>query len=243
LVIAQGSGGGNSNNTNREKNETEFELNENVEDSEFYQSFESFLDDISTDELFADLPDKLVNRFLLTAVFGGAFLVLIAAGLKIFIFNPLIVGCQKFFVTSAEEPHKNMSFLGFAYEKGNYLLVVKTMFLKGLYLFLWFLLLIIPGIIKTYAYRMVPFILADNPQMDTNEVIKLSRDMMNGQKMSVFVLDISFIGWYLLGALAMGIGVFFVNPYAFSTNAQLYLVLRDKAINEHIISRDQLFLA
>ena len=76
-----------------------------------------------------------------------------------------------------------------------------------------------PGIIKSYAYRMVPYILADNPKMDAMEAIALSRKMMDGQKWNTFVLDLSFLGWYLLGILALGIGTLFVHPYKFSTDA------------------------
>lgn len=169
-------------------------------------------------------------------------LILFAIAISVFLFNPLATGCYKFFSSSAESPHKNIAPVGIAFKKGNYRGIVKGMFLKDLYTFLWTLLFIIPGIIKSYAYRMVPYILADNPNMDANEAITLSRRMMDGEKWNTFVLDLSFIGWYLLGGLACGIGVIFVAPYHYSTNAQLYLVIRDKAINNNLCTPQMLNL-
>jgi uncharacterized membrane protein len=167
---------------------------------------------------------------------------LIAVAFSIFVANPLQLGCISFFKTSAEIPHKNMNDLGKGFRNGNYKNVVKTMFLRDLFIFLWSLLLIIPGIIKSYSYKMVPYILADNPKMDSSEAIALSRKMMNGQKWRTFVLDLSFIGWYILGLIALGVGVLFVHPYKFSTDAQLYLVLRNKAIDEGDVSSEKLLL-
>ena len=116
------------------------------------------------------------------------------------------------------------------------------MFLRGLYTFLWTLLLLIPGIIKSYAYRMVPYILSDNPKMGADNAITLSRKMMDGNKFELFVLELSFLGWYLLGLLALGVGILFVNPYYNATEAQLYLVLREKAIGLGYCSYEDLNL-
>ena len=107
--------------------------------------------------------------------------------------------------------------------------VVKTMFMKNLFVFLWSLLLIIPGIVKAYQYRFVPYIISEDPSLTPNQAMTLSRYMTDGEKGAMFVLDLSLIGWYLLGALACGIGVLFVNPYAEAAWAQLYLTLRVKA--------------
>ncbi|MCK5128612.1 MAG: DUF975 family protein [Clostridiales bacterium] len=179
---------------------------------------------------FGEFISSLSPALIAVSILAIIAMILFGIAIKVFIFNQLQVGCQKFFVTSAEEPHRNMRHLGLAFKQGNYFPIVKAMFLRGLYTFLWSLLLVIPGIIKAYSYRMVPYILTENPQMDANEAITLSRNMMSGQKWRAFVLDLSFIGWYLLGMLAFGIGVLFVNPYKYSTDAQLYLVLRSKVI-------------
>ena len=81
------------------------------------------------------------------------------------------------------------------FRSGHYGNIVLTMFLRDLYIVLWTLLFIVPGIVKSYEYMMVPYILAENPGMDQKEVFQISREMMNGQKWNAFVLDLSFIGW------------------------------------------------
>ena len=89
---------------------------------------------------------------------------------------------------------------------------------------------------------MVPYILADNPKMGADNAITLSRKMMDGNKFELFVLELSFIGWYLLGLLALGVGILFVNPYYNATEAQLYLVLRENAIGLGYCSYEDLNL-
>lgn len=101
------------------------------------------------------------------------------------------------------------------------------MFLRGLYIFLWSLLLFIPGIIKSYEYRMVPYLLSECPQMGSSEAFRVSKEMMYGQKMEAFILDLSFIGWEILSVCTCGlVGLFFVNPYKYATNAELFLELK-----------------
>ena len=240
LGIASGGGGGVSGSGTSYRtsfNETQqigegynFETNYEYND---YQDFKELLKDKITPEM---------GIFMGLAALAATVAVAFGLALKIFVFNPLAAGCYKFYSSSAESPHNNMAPLGIGFKKGNYWGVVKAMFLKNLYIFLWSLLLVIPGIIKAYSYRMVPYIVTDNPQMDANDAITLSRNMMNGSKWKAFVLDLSFIGWYILGLLACGIGVIFVNPYKFSTDAQLYLVVRDKAIENNFTTPQMLNL-
>ena len=81
----------------------------------------------------------------------------------------------------------------------------------------------------TYSYRMVPYILADDPECGAREAITRSRRMMNGHKWKAFVLDLSFIGWWILSIFTLGILlVFWVNPYQYSTNAALYERLKEE---------------
>ena len=89
------------------------------------------------------------------------------------------------------------------------------------------MLFIIPGIVKAYAYRMVPYILKEHPELSGTQAITLSRRMMKGNKGDAFVLDLSFIGWILLSALTFGIlHLFYVGPYIQATDAELYKVVR-----------------
>ncbi len=147
---------------------------------------------------------------------------------SVFVANPITVGKTRYFVRSRIEVSR-FTLLFSSFQNNAYMGAVKTMVLRDVYLFLWTLLLIIPGIIKGYAYRMVPYILADNPNIGAARAIELSDQMTKGEKLDIFVLDLSFLGWILLGTLACGIGVLFVNPYIEATNAELYAALKDKA--------------
>ena len=103
------------------------------------------------------------------------------------------------------------------------------MFFYSLYITLWTLLFIIPGIIKGYEYRMIPYILAENPTISTKEAFALSKQMMDGEKLNAWILDLSFIGWNILSAFTCCIlAIFYVAPYQNLTNAQLYSVLKNK---------------
>ena len=94
--------------------------------------------------------------------------------------------------------------------------------LQGLYLFLWSLLFVIPGIVKTYSYSMTFYILRDTPGITATEAITRSRHMMRGHKLELFSLHLSFLGWVLLSLMTCGIGFFFVFPYMQAAQAAFY---------------------
>ena len=172
-----------------------------------------------------NLPDK--QKFAIAAaVTGGLTLIIIVSILlDIFLFNPLLVGCNAFFKDNVSNPPADLGSIGIGF--GNYVHNFITLFLNDLFIALWTLLLIIPGIVKSYSYRMVPYILVDHPELSPTETITLSRKMMDGQKFDAFVLDLSFIGWFILSVLTLGlVGVFWYSPYKYNTNAALYLVLK-----------------
>ena len=171
----------------------------------------------------------------------GLSVLLVVLALRIFIGYCLEVGGRRYFVKSAQYVD-NRNCFSFAFHGQNYMKIIQTMLLKDVFIFLWSLLLIIPGIIKSYAYRMVPYILADNPNIGAREAITLSNEMTKGHKFNMFVLDLSFIGWYLLGSLALGVGVLFVMPYENATNAELYLVLRKDALKNNLCTNEDLLL-
>ena len=99
--------------------------------------------------------------------------------------------------------------------------------MRDLFIVLWSFLLIIPGIVKSYEYRLVPYIMSEDPELDYKEALAQSKALMKGQKWRTFVLDLSFIGWEILSAFTCGIlSLFFVTPYRCSTEAALYEALR-----------------
>ena len=95
-------------------------------------------------------------------------------------------------------------------------------FLRTLYTCLWALLLVIPGIVKGLSYAMTPFILEEHPEMTASEAIKASMRLMDGHKMDLFILGLTFIGWQILACLTMGIGFLFLNPYMNAAYAAFY---------------------
>ena len=147
--------------------------------------------------------------------------VVIALALSVFVFNVLEVGCRGFFSRSmTEDPELGLIADGFT---KNYWNCVKTQFLKSLFIGLWSLLFVIPGVIKAYEYRMVPYLLAEHPEMSSGEIFARSKEMMQGNKWDTFVLDISFVGWVLLSGITLGIlYIFWVGPYIAATDAALY---------------------
>lgn len=141
-----------------------------------------------------------------------------------FLFNPLEVGGRRFFLQNLHTKAE-VKEVAFGYDhcyKNN----VKTLFLRDLYTILWSLLFIIPGIVKFYQYRMMPYILSEHPDMPTDEVFARSKELMHGQKWRTFVLDLSFLGWEILSILTLGLlHIFFVGPYRNMTFAALYEAL------------------
>ena len=95
-------------------------------------------------------------------------------------------------------------------------------FLRILFIMLWTLLLIIPGIVKGLSYAMTPFILEEHPEMTASQAIKASMRLMDGHKMDLFILGLTFIGWQILACLTMGIGFLFLNPYMNAAYAAFY---------------------
>ena len=95
-------------------------------------------------------------------------------------------------------------------------------FLRTLFTVLWSFLLIIPGVVKGLSYAMTPFILEEHPEMTASEAIKASMRLMDGHKMDLFILGLTFIGWSLLACLTMGIGFLFLNPYMNAAYAAFY---------------------
>lgn len=95
-------------------------------------------------------------------------------------------------------------------------------FLRTLYTFLWSLLLIVPGIIAALSYAMTPFILEEHPELTASEAIARSKELMDGHKMDLFILTLTFLGWDILCALTANIGHLFLNPYKNAAYAVFY---------------------
>ncbi len=201
--------------------------------SEIDPELQQSIDDLN--QALSELPGEEASAAAgaIFAIIAGVIAIAFAVGfiLSILIFNPLQVGCQRFFTQNSKE-RAELNEMGYGFGRGGYGRVVKTMLITDIFLILWTLLFIIPGLIKSYSYRMVPYILAQEPEISGREAINRSREMMNGHKWNTFVLDLSFILWILLTIVTLGIvGVFYVNPYYYATNAELYYALSGKSNN------------
>lgn len=174
------------------------------------------------------VADTLVVSGLIIAVLIVALCVFaLAYALGAFLYNPFYTGVCRFMLKSVDD-RAEVKEIAYGFDH-SYKNVVKTMFHADLRVLAWSLLFIIPGIYKKYQYRMVAYILAEHPDMDYKEALRLSHDIMNGEKWHTFILDLSFIPWRMLGLITCGIvGVFYVNPYIYLTNAALYRELSER---------------
>lgn len=180
-----------------------------------------------------EITHDVVPMMLLSSAVLALILIAVLVGTMTvaLVLNPLNVGARKFFIQNASDPETGVDGknVGFVFGK-HYRNIVFSMFGTQIVNLLWLLLLIIPGIYKAYCWRLVPFILADDPEMSGKEARALSASMMDGSKWASFVLDLSFIGWRLVGALTLGIlNIVFTNPYEAATDTELYLALKEQA--------------
>jgi len=177
----------------------------------------------------------LVSLYLIFILIVG----LIKIVIQIFVVNPVNVGMRSYFI-SFRGGLKQFRALGYAFSSGRYMQVVRAMFMKDLYISLWALLFIIPGIVKYYSYFLVPFIVAENPSLSTTRILEISKQTMKGKKWKLFVLQLSFIGWAILSVLSFGIGFYFLNPYMRATETEFYECAKKEAANSGILSAGEL---
>ena len=169
-------------------------------------------------------------------VYGLINSVLSATGIGSLAVGLLAVGLSAFFLSVVR--NKNASFESFFTGMTE---CIGTKFVSVLlvqiYTMLWSLLFVIPGIVKSYSYAMTPYILLDKPELSATEAIDDSRSMMDGHKMELFLLDLSFIGWILLSALTCGALLLYVAPYMQAARAEFYRTLKgeDEAKDEEPI--------
>lgn len=171
------------------------------------------------------------NMWLLTLVAVLIYNVIIGVGSYIVIGAIVLMGPMEYglcrILTNTSRGAKDINFAtifdGFKDDAGN---TIVLGFLKSIFILLWTLLLIIPGIIKTYSYSMSAFIQQDAEDKNWKTCIDKSREIMDGKKWKLFCLDLSFIGWYIVGLLCLGVGVLFVEPYHMQARAEFYEELK-----------------
>ena len=158
---------------------------------------------------------------IFSAIEAAAGTVIVGVG-SLIVMGPMTYGLSWVFLKLARDgqaPNIGDLFSGFTTDFGqNFLIGLLTQ----IFTFLWSLLFVIPGIIKSYAYSLAYYIKADHPDYDWRQCIKGSCEMMKGHKWEMFVLDLSFLGWYIVGALCAGVGVLWVAPYHMEARAVFY---------------------
>ena len=191
----------------------------------------------------AGFPFSALVPLLLPIILGvGVFalLLLLAAVLCWGILvTPVIQVGQARYLTENRSGPASLGVLFSGFTRG-YWNTVGVMFFMNLKVFLWTLLLIIPGIVKSYQYRFIPFLLAENPDLPADRAFEISTMMTDGEKWNIFVLDLSFVGWNLLDLLLLGIGTLFVDPYVKATEAELYAALRAKVLASGYVTEEEL---
>lgn len=152
-------------------------------------------------------------------------------GLVLFILAlPLTWGYQTLFLGAVRGGEATAKDMFEGYNKELFSRVLTTTLLYYVYVFLWSLLLLIPGCIKAYSYAMTPYILKDNPEMKNNAAIEESMRMMDGHKLELFLLDLSFIGWAILSILTCCIGFLWLTPYMNMARVNFYEDLKKASV-------------
>lgn len=214
--------------------------------SQFTVQFEFPYQYLGLSELFNNLRDLFLHREvhwdinrLVVGICLFVFLMslisaLFQSVLSIFLTAPLEVSIKRFLLFNRSSDQADLKELSYAF-RYSYLNIVKVLFFQFLYTFLWGLLLWVPGIIKRYEYRMIPYLLAENPNLSKEEAFAISKRMMDGEKWETFVLDWSFIGYIILSIFTAGLlSIFYVTPYKILTDTELYAALKGKGMDQGI---------
>lgn len=168
--------------------------------------------------------DKEVQESL-TVVLASAIGLTISA----LVVGPIRVGESRIYLESINYKKTRIKRITYAFKKERYWGAVKTVMLMEIRKFLWNLT-IIGGIIKNYSYKMVTYIVAENPNISPTDAISISNEMMYGNKWNAFKLDLSFIGWIILQVATFGLAGIFISPYYTATYTELYKYLREDYI-------------
>ena len=166
--------------------------------------------------------------------------------IKTFFLEVIEIGKNRYFLEQRRYLDTNVDKLLYTYKKKKTLKISIILFLKNFYLFLWNFT-IIGGIIKYYEYSMIPYILAENPNISSKDAFKLSKELTKGDKFKIFKIDLSLIGWKILGILTFNIGnIFFTNVYKETLFCELYTYLRNEKYDElsfkELLNDDLLFV-
>lgn len=181
------------------------------------------------------LSMSLADRSMAVALQGTDVMTLnyVGMALVILIVCPLAVGAANAFRRLLADGDGNVTSNMLGDSLSGYGHNLWGMLLMCIYVGLWSLLLVVPGIIKSLSYAMTPYILKDYPELSANQAINLSMKMMKGRKLDLFCLYLSFLGWIILSVLTLGIGYFWVIPYMYTAQSAFYQEVKTDYLNNN----------
>lgn len=191
---------------------------------------------------FLNSVNKVIFKEKYEVISIISFLIILYFAYSIFIKYPFIIGKTRYFIEKNKYEDTKAEKLFFTYRVKKSISVSFSMFLKDLYQLLWNFT-IIGGFIKHYSYFLVPYVLAENPNIKAKDAINLSRNMMNGYKLKLFLLDISLIPWTILGMLTFNLSdILYYEPYKELIYSVFYMKLKEtnKINNIELINDDLL---
>lgn len=198
---------------------------DSAEISNFFNEFEGFF------------SSPVAYPMIITLITGLVFSSVISIVLRLLVFTPMSVGGKRYFLKLRKNQPTEIGEVAVNFKDKTFISIAKTTFFKDLYTALFTLLFIIPGIIKSYEYSMVNYILAVRPDIDHRDALRLSKEIMRGHKFEFFILTLSFIGWNILTAFTCGLlSLLYVNPYIQATNAEFFCFVREDAIARGVIT-------
>lgn len=243
-------------------------LDENIPGTDIYFDYD---DNASLDDNISDFVHELEGSVHLTDEFVGTVLIVIGIILLIilliyivsvciqfaigsFLNAPITVGYYRYFMRNRKQEANFMDLFA-VFSKGNYMKVVKVMFATNIRIWAWSLLFYFPGVVKSYQYYFVPYIMAENTNISKERAREISRKMTDGHKWQIFVLGLSFLGWamlfvleeLILGLISCGLlaipGVLLIYPlvgYKMATCAELYEERREYALMSGMATKEEL---
>lgn len=184
---------------------------------------------------------QVIVRVSSEEAFLMMFMSLVSIAVTILLTNIVAMGSATWFHRSIKTEGLKMEEMFWTFKEdygGNVLM----MFLISLYTALWSMLFVVPGIVKGYSYSLAMYIKSENPQISASQAIELSKKMTNGRKMDLFVLDLSYIGWFLLSGITFNIlGILYVLPYYQAAKAFAYEEIKEEALANQTVSEAELY--
>lgn len=202
-------------------------VNINVDD------LETFFSSNSTDAIQAILTN--------TVIAGAGFATLVASflslALAILVISTFKAAGVRYFLKYRKNNPTDIKELFQNFKDKTFLNIAKIAFCKNVFIYLWSLLFLIPGIVKTYEYWAIDYILATRPDIEREEAFRLSKILTKGHKWDIFVLQLSFLGWDILNGFTRGIlGVLYVAPYKEATFVEYFSDIRLEALAKGLIT-------